>query len=203
MRSDCTGVILAGGRNSRFPGKKKALRRVGDAMILESIYKAFTPLFKEVIIVVNDPKAFCGWDMNIVTDIDPSRCALAGLHAGLFYASTPYIYITACDTPFITSSIIEYMINQIEPGYDVILPRTDDGLEPLSAVYSKECLPLIEEKLNDNIFMIKKFFRKKKVKEVPADQLRQIDPAMQFIFNINTSGDLETAQTMAKNRRGK
>lgn len=203
MKFDCTGVILAGGKNNRFPGKKKTLRKIGGTIILETIYNVFSSIFKEVILVVNDPKEFCGWDMTIVTDIDPSKCALAGLHAGLFYASHPYAFVTACDTPFVKPEIIKYIIDQIEPGYDVIIPKTDDGLEPLSAVYSKACLPLIEENLSQKIFMIKKFFRKNKVKEVEPDQLKMIDPELRFVFNINTPKDLEMAKIIYKNVRKK
>jgi len=196
MKNACTGVILAGGANNRFPGKKKAFRKVGDTVILEGIYKLFSHLFDEVILVVNDPKEFCGWDMNIVTDIDPSKCALSGIHAGLFYASNPYAFITACDTPFVNLQIIEYLVDQIESQWDIILPKTDDGYEPLSAVYSKACLPLIEDNLAQKIFMIKKFFRWKKVKAVPPEQLKLLDPDMRFYFNINTKEDLETANLM-------
>ena len=200
MKFDCTGVILAGGKNSRLPGKKKTFQKVGDSMIIENIYDLFSSLFKEVIIVVNEPLDFVELDLSIVTDIFPSKCALAGLHAGLFYASFPHIYATACDTPFVNRSIVEHIVDQIEPGYDVIIPRTDDGLESLFAIYSKDCLPLIEKNLEKNIFMIKKFFRKKKVKEIPAEQLKKIDPAMQFIFNINTPEDLRKARTMAEQK---
>ncbi|MBT3177468.1 MAG: molybdenum cofactor guanylyltransferase [Desulfobacula sp.] len=203
MKFDCTGVILAGGKNSRLPGGKKAFRKIGDAMILETIYDLFSRLFKEVIIVVNEPREFSGWDMMVVTDIIPSKCALAGIHTGLFYASYPYAYVTACDTPFVKQSVVEYIVGSISPGYEVIIPRTDDGLETLFAVYSKECIPLIEKTLNNNVFMIKKFFRKKKVKEIPVDKLKLIDPKMQFIFNVNTPKDLEKAKIMAKQQTNK
>jgi molybdopterin-guanine dinucleotide biosynthesis protein A len=200
MKFDCTGVILAGGKNSRLPGRKKAFQKVGNSMILETISAMFANLFKEIIIVVNEPREFADLDMSIVTDIFPSKCALAGLHAGLFYASFPYAYVTACDTPFANQSVIEYIVGQIEPGVDVIVPRTDDGLESLSAVYSKGCIPQIENNLEKNIFMIKKIFRKKKVKEIPVEQLKKIDPQMQFIFNVNTPEDLKKARLMADNK---
>ncbi|MCK5165440.1 MAG: NTP transferase domain-containing protein, partial [Desulfobacula sp.] len=135
--------------------------------------------------------------MTVVTDIIPSQCALAGLHAGLFYASFPYAYVTACDTPFVKQSVVEYIVGQIEPKYEVIIPRTDDGIETLSAVYSKDCIPLIEDNLKKNIFMIKKFFRKKKVKEIPAEHLKALDPQMRFVFNVNTPKDLEKAKILA------
>lgn len=197
MKFDCTGVILAGGKNSRLPGKKKTFRKIGDTPILETIHGIFARIFKEIIIVVNDPEDFAGWDMTVVSDIDPSRCALAGLHAGLFYAKYPIAYVTACDAPFVNPRVIEYIVRQAEPGKDVVIPRTDKGTETLSAVYSKNCIPVIERNLKNNIYMIKKFFRKNKVKEIPIEILRQWDPDIKFIFNINTPADLQKAQKMA------
>jgi len=196
MKYDCTGVILAGGKNSRLPGEKKTFRRVGDDMMLTRIHSLFLKLFSEVIIVVNDPKDFIGWDMTVVTDIHPSRCALAGLHAGLFYASNPWAYVTACDVPFLNEQVIRHLIDQREAGAEVIVPRTDDGLEPLAAVYSRDCIPLIENNLEKKIFMIKKFFRKKKIKEIPVSDLKKLDPSMQFMFNVNTLEDLKRARLL-------
>ena len=201
MKYDCTGVILAGGENSRLPGKKKTFHRVGHDMILTRIHTLFSKVFTEVIVVVNDPKDFAGWDMMVVTDIIQSRCALAGLHAGLFYASNPWVYVTACDVPFINEKVIRYIVEQREPGTEVIIPCTEDGMETLAAAYSRECIPLIENNLRKNIFMIKKFFRKKKVKEITVADLKKLDPDMQFMFNVNTPEDLETAVSMAKNTK--
>ena len=197
MKFECTGIILAGGKNSRLPGKKKAFHRIGKTMILETIQNIFSQLFEEVIIVVNDPQAFAGWDMTVVTDIIPARCALAGLHAGLFYASYPFSYVTACDTPFMSPKVIEYLIQQAGPGIDVVIPRTNEGWEALSAVYSKNCIPAIEKTLARNIFMIKKFYKKNKVREVPVKKLKMLDPEMRFVFNVNTPEDLEKAKQMA------
>lgn len=198
MKYDCTGVILAGGENSRLPGKKKTFHRVGDQMMLTRIHTLFSELFTEVILVVNDPKAFIGWDALVVTDIIPCRCALAGLHAGLFYASNPWAYVTACDVPFINEQVIHHLVSQRAKGLEVIIPRTNEGLEPLAAVYSKECIPAIETTLKNNIFMIKKFFRKHKVKEIPVSVLKKLDPDLRFVFNVNTPEDLENAISLAE-----
>ena len=194
MKDNCTGVILAGGLNRRLPGKKKTFHKIGNQMILDTIYNAFRPIFQEIIIVVNDPLDFLDWDLMVARDIIPTRNALAGLHTGLFYSSNDYAYVTACDTPFINTRVIEYMIDQIQPGDEVIVPRTDDGLEPLSAVYSKSCIPMIEKNLAEQIFMIKRFFKKARVKEIPVATLKELDPAMEFIFNINTPNDLDRAR---------
>ncbi len=159
-------MILAGGTNSRLPGKKKTFHQVGGKSIMEKIHNLFTDLFKEVILVVNEPEDFSGIDAMVVTDIIPSRCALAGLHTGLFYASFPWAYATACDVPFASDAVIRHLWANKTQGKEIIIPRTREGLEPLSALYHKNCIPRMEKNLADNCFMIKKIFKPKRVKEI-------------------------------------
>ncbi|MDD9303534.1 MAG: molybdenum cofactor guanylyltransferase [Desulfobacter sp.] len=194
---DCTGVILAGGKNSRLPGKKKAFHQVGETIILDKIYSLFSKLFSQVILVVNDPKEFASMDALVVTDIIPAGCALAGLHTGLFYSASPWIYATACDVPFISETVIQYLLSQRTSKKEIIIPRTREGLEPLSALYHKSCLPRMETNLSRQRFMIKKCFTPKKVLEVLPETLETLDPKMRFKFNVNTPEDLALARTMA------
>lgn len=195
---DCTGVILAGGCNSRFPGTNKAFHRVGANTMLARIHTLFSMMFKEVILVVNDPALFLDIDALVVTDIDPSQCALAGLHAGLFHASFDWSYVTACDVPFVSEKIIRYLLAQRSPGKQIIIPKTWEGLEPLSALYHKSCTPRIETNLRKKVFMVKKFFKPERVKQIPPQTLESLDPDLRFKFNVNTPADLETARGMAQ-----
>ena len=197
MKLECTGVILAGGKNSRLPGKKKTFHRVGDTTMVARLAGLFSKIFTETIIVVNEPRDFAGLDMMVVTDIIPARCALAGLHTGLFYARNPHAYVTACDIPFANEAVIRYLVGKADGRAHVVVPRTNEGLEPLSAVYSRHCIPHIEAKLNENRRMIKSFFKKKRVKEIPVEVLKKLDPDLRFIFNVNTPEDLARAKQMA------
>ncbi|MFH1156024.1 MAG: molybdenum cofactor guanylyltransferase [Pseudomonadota bacterium] len=197
MNQNCTGVILAGGRNIRLPGIKKTFHEIQGRRVMDCIYGMFTSLFDRVIVVANDPGDFVEWDALIVSDIDPSRCSMAGLHAGLFYADTPWCFVSACDTPFLKEDLARHILSCIRPGIDVVIPETEGGLEPLFAAYSRECLPLIEKNLEAGIYMIKRFFRKNRVDTIPLDVVRRIDPGMTSFFNINTPEDLETARQMA------
>ncbi len=201
MQLDCTGVILAGGKNSRLPGKKKTFHRIGDTTMLEKLCTLFSRVFKENILVVNEPEEFLVPDMLVVTDIIPARCVLAGLHAGLFYASFPHAYVTACDIPFASEAVIRHLVKKTAPGDHVVIPRTEEGLEPLSAVYSRTCIPLIESNLEKKIYKIKGFYKKKHVKEVPVSVLKKLDPDMGFKFNVNTPEDLEKAKQLATEKQ--
>lgn len=196
MKHECTGVILAGGRNKRFPGIKKTFREINGKKIMDIIYDIFSSIFEEIIIVTNEPHEFAGWDGLIVSDIDPSRCSLAGIHAGLYYSSKKHIFVSACDTPFLKKELISYILSQITPKFDVVIPQTKSGLEALCAVYSQNSLPIIEKNLQAGIYMVKKFFRKNRVKKISEDTIKRFDPEMNSFFNINTYEDLERAKMM-------
>lgn len=199
MRSLCTGVILAGGQNSRFSGTNKTLFKIGKKRILDHILEVFREIFNEIILVTNDPLQYIEWDLNIVTDIFTIRSSLTGLHAGLFYTTTPYAFFAACDTPFLKKELILSMLTKTEKRVDVVIPETSKGLEPLFAIYSEKCLRIIEQQLYKNEFKIRQFFQKVRVKKIPEPELRQNDPDLTSFFNVNTPEDLAIAKQMAEN----
>ena len=188
---------MAGGKNSRFSGKNKALVRIGEKRILDRIYEVFTILFDKIILVTNDPVQYMEWDFDIVTDIFPIRSSLTGIHTGLFYITTPYAFFVACDIPFIRKELIEILLDGVEPGIDIVIPETSKGVEPLCSVYSKRCFKPIEEQLEKKSLKIQRVFQKVRVKKIPEDILRTIDPDLVSLYNINTPDDLARAKQAA------
>ncbi|MFC1815425.1 molybdenum cofactor guanylyltransferase [Thermodesulfobacteriota bacterium] len=196
MKLHCTGIILAGGLNTRFSGQDKALIRVGGKRILDRIYEVFSDLFDEIILVTNDPIQYLDWDFNIVTDLFSVRSSLTGIHAGLFYATNPHGFFAACDTPFLKKELIETILDNIETNYDAIIPEISAGLEPLCAIYSKKCLKRIEQHLAQDKLKIQLVFQKDRIKKIPESLLLQKDPELLSFFNINTPADLEKAEAI-------
>jgi molybdopterin-guanine dinucleotide biosynthesis protein A len=193
-KADCSGVILAGGLNTRFSGKDKAFIHIGQKRILDRIFDLFGGLFEEIILVTNDPLKYLAWDLKITTDIFPIRSSLTGIHAGLFFSTYPYAFFTACDAPFLKKELVETIIGHIEPGVDVVIPETTEGLEPLCAVYSKNCLKPVEQNLSHQKLKIQQFFKRARVKRIPEKDLRNDDPKLISFFNINTPADLDWAK---------
>ena len=194
MTNPCTGVILAGGRNTRFNGKDKAFIHIGQRPVLDRILDIFSNLFDDIVLVTNEPIKYLAWDVMLATDLYPVRSSLTGIHAGLFFTENPYVFITACDMPFLKKEIVKTIITRIEPGLDVIIPETVDGLEPLCAVYSKNCLKSAEHNLRQHHFKIQQFFKKVRVKKIQEKELRRIDPGLISFFNINTPADHDRAE---------
>ncbi|UCH22126.1 MAG: molybdenum cofactor guanylyltransferase [Deltaproteobacteria bacterium] len=196
MTYPCTGVILAGGLNSRFNGKDKALIHVGRKKVLDRLSDIFCDLFDEKILVTNDPIKYIAWDFKLATDIFPIRSSLTGIHTSLFFTTNPYVFVTACDTPYLKKEIVEFLIGNIEARLDVIIPETEAGLEPLCAVYSTKCLKPAEHNLRQQKLKIQQFFNKVRVKKIPEKDLRSKDPDLISFFNINTPADLHLAESI-------
>ncbi len=198
MTIPCTGVILSGGLAKRFDGSEKALLRIGEERIIDKIYRIFKDLFDDMILVTNSPLQFTQWDLNIVTDLYDIRSSLTGIHTGLFYASNPYAFFSACDAPFLKKEIVETVLEGIDDNIDIVIPETSAGREPLCAAYSKRCLSTAEQHLKQQKLKIQLAFRKCRIKTISEKKLREKDPELLSFFNINTPEDLKRAQEMAR-----
>jgi len=198
MTIPCSGVILCGGRAKRFSGREKSFLRVGEQRILDRVYSVFKELFDEIILVTNNPLQFIEWDLNIVTDLFDIRSSLTGIHAGLFYATNPYAFFSACDVPFLNKSLVETVLEGIDDNIDIVIPETSAGREPMCAVYSKQCLVTAEQHIKKQKLKIQLAFRKSRIKIISEKKLREKDPELWSFFNINTPQDLERAQEMMK-----
>jgi len=198
----CSGVILAGGLNTRFSGRDKALLEIDGKSILSRILEVFRAIFDEIILVSNNPLQHLEEDLLIVTDLFPVRSSLTGIHTGLFYSSNPYIFCSGCDTPFLQKGLVECILERIQPGIDLFIPETSSGLEPLCAVYSKKRLAAIEHKLRQSKCKIYSVFKKNNIRKIPENILRTRDPDLISFLNVNTPGDLEKARHVASQKGG-
>ncbi|MFZ0610708.1 MAG: molybdenum cofactor guanylyltransferase [Desulfobacterales bacterium] len=194
MITSCSGIILAGGLNTRFSGREKAFITVGGERIIDRIYRIFRDTFEDVLVVTNDPLKYLGWDAHIVTDIFPVRSSLTGIHAGLFHSRTPHAFFAACDTPYLRKEVVQAIVGAITPDIDAVIPKTAAGLEPLCAAYSTRCLDTIWQHLTKDRLKIQRILRKMRVRTVPEERLRRIDPQLTSFFNINSPADLLRAE---------
>ncbi len=196
MKKPITGVILAGGLNTRFNGKNKALIRLNGETIIQRLYRLFADLFNEIIIVSNDPAAMLAFDCLVTADLFPIRASLIGIHTGLFYASNDHAFICACDTPFLKRALVETIIAPAHLTGGAAMPDTAAGLEPLCAVYAKKYLPLVEQNIARNQMKIQRVFGRKRIRPVSEKKLRRVDPELISFFNINRPEDLARAEQM-------
>jgi molybdopterin-guanine dinucleotide biosynthesis protein A len=185
-----TGIILSGGKSTRM-GEDKAFIELEGVPIVRRIYTLFKELFQEVIIVTNQQELFKNFDSKIYSDLIPNQGALGGLYTGLFFSTFQYSFCVACDMPFLKKALVQYIINHIE-GEDVIVPRTEDGLQPLHAIYSKNCLDPIKIIMEQGKYKIIDFYNQVNVKIVEEKDFTVLDPLRESFINVNTPDELHS-----------
>jgi len=185
-----TGIILSGGKSIRM-GENKAFIQVEGVPIIKRIYDLFNELFQEVIIVTNQKDLFSNFDSKIYSDLIPGKGALGGLYTGIFFSSFHYSFCVACDMPFIKKSLVQYLIEGID-GEDVIVPRTKDGLQPLHAIYSKNCVDPIRKIMEEGKSSIIDFYYQVNVKIVDEKDFLCFDPGGESFINVNTPDELRS-----------
>ncbi|MFH1027766.1 MAG: molybdenum cofactor guanylyltransferase, partial [Pseudomonadota bacterium] len=149
-------MILAGGQSSRM-GSNKALLPYRGGRFIEAIHRQLLELFPEVILVTNNPEQYDFISCRKVADLYPGMGALAGLHAGLYHATSPHIFAVACDMPYLNSTLIRRLVAR-RNNADVVIPEVEIGLEPLHGLYCNDCLPFMEQWLLADRRRIVSFF---------------------------------------------
>jgi len=135
--------------------------------------------------------------LRIVFDTYTGKGPLGGIYTGLVASDSFYNLVVACDMPFLNQALLHYMI-QLSAKFDIVVPRWDDMVEPLHAVYSKDCLAPIESLLKQGNLSISKLFTLVRVRYVEAEEINRFDPKHLSFFNINTEADLEVARELAR-----
>jgi molybdopterin-guanine dinucleotide biosynthesis protein A len=193
-----TSIILAGGKSLRL-GRSKALQLIEGKSLIQWVVDRLAILSTEIIIVTAHGQAIpCSSAARIktVADIYPEKGPLVGIYSGLIASSSSRAIAVGCDTPFLSAGLLEYMA-QMCSTFDVVIPRIKNELEPLCAVYSKNCLDPIQNLLEQNERQIRKLFSMVTVKYVEEDEINRFDPKHLSFFNINNQDDLERARKLA------
>jgi molybdopterin-guanine dinucleotide biosynthesis protein A len=191
ISSEFTGVILAGGKSSRF-GKNKALSILKNRPLIEFPASVMTDLFDDLLLVTGTPEEyrFLGWPTT--SDIYRDSGPLAGIHAAIKAANRSKIFVSGCDMPFLDKELITYLCEKAS-GHDAVIPRTVRGLEPLHAVYSRNLLQAIEEALENGIRKIHQFLADANIREVSEAEILAVTGNLDSFRNVNTPEDLSEA----------
>ena len=190
---DVTCAILAGGKSSRM-GRDKATLEVCNKPLIQQVYEKARHVFRKILIVSSQHEQLNSIEAPIVKDIFPFRSSIVGIASALLSANTPYVFVLACDMPFVTAQSIEHVLKEVH-GEDIVIPRTRYGFEALHAVYNRSCLSImlthiaIQRLKVTDIFP---FFSVREVGEHPAFLNKEIS----VFTNINVEEDLSLVQRL-------
>ncbi|MCD6453411.1 MAG: molybdenum cofactor guanylyltransferase [Dehalococcoidales bacterium] len=193
-------IVLAGGRSLRL-GRNKALATISQRNLLERVAGYLSSFDGDILVVAASEYDYPQLDnyprLRVVGDIHLGKGPLGGLYTGLRVSRSFYNLVLACDMPFLNRDLLSYMV-QLSARFDVVIPRWGDMMEPLCAVYSKGCLPAIEELLRQDRLRVSGLLDWVKVRYVEAGEIDRFDPEHLSFFNVNTKADFKTAIEMVR-----
>jgi molybdopterin-guanine dinucleotide biosynthesis protein A len=140
-----TGIILAGGESTRM-GTDKALIRLNGKTLMENAIKICKPHCSAILISSNNP-GHENFGFGVIPDEIKNCGPMGGISSCLKKSETEWNFVISVDAAFVTSDFLEFLIS--ETGVvDAVVPIHKNGKEPLIALYHKNCLPIIQEKLD-------------------------------------------------------
>lgn len=181
-------------------GQDKRFLELGGQTLLERSLAVFESLFAEILIVVAEPTPqLATLRHRVVTDLISGAAALGGVYTGLSHAAASRIFAGACDMPFLNSRVIEHLA-AVDPTADVVMPRLATGLQPMHAIYSKRCLPVLERMAREQTLKLQDIIKAETltVRIVPEEELRSLDPHLLSFLNLNSPADLELARKLVR-----
>ena len=195
-----SSIILAGGRSTRLGQDKTSLIFCGEKL-LDRVIGHLNELGQEIILVLakqqHNPCVDYPQHMKIARDPLTGKGPLVGIYSGLKVSGDEFNTVVACDMPFLNIALMNYMIG-LAPGFDIVIPRVGTLVEPLHAVYSRNCLNVMEEMITKDDLKVSNLLKQTNVRYIEEGELDRFDPEHLSFFNINTPEDVKKAEQMIK-----
>ena len=196
-----SAFILSGGASSRMGKAKALLEFAGQPLILRTA-RLLEPLVSDVT-AVGSPGRIAIRGLRVIDDQRFSNFGgehqrlgpLAGIASALAATEMDWNIILACDLPYLTSEWLDWLLSRaIVSQSQVLMPRTSGGLEPLAAVYRRECAQPIIAALRRGVRKVTDAMEQFRIEYVTESDWRHIDPDGRVLCNVNSPEDYEEAR---------
>lgn len=189
MKSELTGIILAGGQSKRM-GTNKAFVRLNRKLLIDYVLDVLKEVTPRIILSVGS-EIIHYENLPAVQDIFPGSGPLGGIYSALQYSETEMNLVISCDMPFVSAELLSFLIEETtEHHADVSLPVDEHGYwQPLCAVYRKSILPYLENAILKKELKLKMIIEKVNYKVISIDKMHKFYNPNAFL-NMNTPEDV-------------
>jgi molybdopterin-guanine dinucleotide biosynthesis protein A len=177
-----SAALLTGGASSRM-GRDKAHLPLAGVPLAVRLARLLATLFEDVLVVGGDPPRDAPG--RRVADPEGPRCALRGLVGALEAARGERVLVIATDLPRLSPELLLALVAW--PEADVVLPRSERGLEPLCALWQRaSVLPRARAQLAAGRLALHELVSQGSVSQLEGDDLRAVDRDGGVLANANT-----------------
>ncbi len=196
-----TGVIIAGGRSTRFGERDKAVADLAGVAMIRRVADRLAEVVETVVINCRRDQrtaideAMTGYPLAVTYAIDeePDLGPMAGILTGLQAVEGTYAAVVACDMPFVEPAFVRHLFDRAA-GHEAAVPQLEDRwFQTTQAVYhadamAEACADALscgERKIVEALFALD---------YVVVDETAVCEHASRETFrNVNTRAELERA----------
>ena len=196
IENNILGIILAGGKSSRF-GEDKSTAKLGNKTLLEHTINKIENEFNEILVISNNKKFnFKNNKIHVVGDfIEGQLGPLVGILTAMKWViknKKNYKWIASfpCDTPFFDIKLIsELKIKVKETSKKLIFLNSNKKRHNIFGFWSMDLIEILEKD-------IKNSFRKVELwaDKIGYENININEEKFDKFLNINTKKDLEKAK---------
>ena len=187
-----SAVLLAGGKSSRMGRDKAGIVIDAQPLWQRQLSTLIATEAAEIFISGRLDGPYAETELEIVTDEAPGLGPLSGLAAALRHARHDVLLVLAIDLPAMPADYLRGLLDESAARGCGIVPHGEAWPEPLAAVYSRACVPLVEQALLSPDRSMQRFIREAVERGLIA--FRPIESGeRRFFINVNSEADLPPA----------
>ncbi len=187
--SNISSFIIAGGKSKRF-GEDKSLFQFKGKPLIEYVINTLKDVFEDTGIIADEGDKFSYLKLPTYPDIIPGLGPIGGLLTALKHSQNERVFVVACDMPYLNADLIRYMTS-LPPDYDVIVPFINNFYEALHAIYSINCIDVIERTISSGRRQIISFFGDLNLRRVTEEEISYYTDVEMTFENINYKRDVQ------------
>lgn len=190
-----TGIVLAGGRSSRF-GSDKLVAELDGRPLLHHAIEAVAAVAPEVIVVAApgvEPPIPVALEtrVRVVHDPQPFGGPLVGLMAALSVVERSIVLVVGGDMPQLVPAVLSRLVATVGPDRRAVLLEVPGRLQPLPmALDVAAALAARMAILDRGGRSLRELLRELGAVSIPAPVWLSLDPAGVTIVDIDRPGDL-------------
>ena len=188
----CSGIILAGGRSTRF-GKDKALGLWHGNRLIDHAAACLRGVCDEVLVVCRPEQSFENLPVDRVVFDSPGFPAgpLRGITAGLAACHAPAALVLSCDSPCVQPALLDLLLEKAKPSALAVVPEWKGCLQVLTALYRNSAANYFTAALEQGTSSPARALEKLSIVRVSEQECRRADPPGLSFRSINSPKDLE------------
>ncbi|EMA09077.1 molybdenum cofactor guanylyltransferase [Haloarcula vallismortis] len=141
------GIIIAGGRSTRFGDSDKAVADLAGTPMIRRVADRLGQAVGELVVNCREDQVEAidaalsdhTLDPTFALDTDPDQGPMAGIATGLGAVESEYAAVVACDMPFVDPSFVDYLFERAA-SHEAAVPRPDEWFQTTQAVYHADAM---------------------------------------------------------------